>query len=133
VILIGGNDFADKRGDVDRIRTRFRENLGILVRRCHEAGIRVLLLQYPEPKAADMARVWTHLDDGNDIIAAVAAEEGAETLALAPAFAAEQRSHPLETLLNPTDGVHLQPYGEIVVARAVLGKLRELSWLTPRE
>lgn len=34
-----------------------------------------------------------------------------------------------ESLTNAVDGVHLNPLGEVVIARAVAGKLRGLGWL----
>lgn len=133
VVLIGGNNFAvlktkpEERGAVEE---RYRADLTDLVTRMRTASIRVLLLQYHEPFAADMSAVWTTLDDANPIIAAVAEATQVPTLELAPAFrAARESGVPPEALTNTKDGVHLAPYGEIVVARTVFAKLVELGWL----
>lgn len=128
VILIGGNNMSFGNRDPNDVRAQTQRELTQIVQQVREAGIRVLLLQYAEPKAEDMSRVWTHLDDVNPIIAAVAEAENVPTLALAPHFAAAAERLPLNALLNATDGVHLQPYGELVVARAVARKLNELGW-----
>ncbi len=129
VVLIGGNNFAARNRDPEEIADELRRDLTAMVRRMKEAGIRVLLVQYHTPKAEDMSRVWTHLDRANPIIAEVAAAEEVPTLELAPAFREAETRQPLHALTHPVDGVHLAPYGEIVVARAVFGKLRELGWL----
>lgn len=131
VILIGGNNMGMRNRDPEDLKRQTREELTAIVQQVRAAGIQVLLLQYAEPKAEDMSRVWTHLDDVNPLIAAVAEAEGVPTLELAPAFAAAAETLPLGALLNPQDGVHLQPYGEIVVARAVAAKLLELGWVHP--
>lgn len=133
VIMIGGNNMRFAGLDQEELLARTQADLTDIVTSVRDAGIRVLLLQYPEPRAEDMARVWTHLDDVNPVIAAVAEAEGVETLELAPAFAAAAETVPLEALLNPIDGVHLQPYGEIIVARTVALKLKELGWLNSEE
>lgn len=129
VILIGGNNMGTRHRDPDELREQTREELTRIVQQVQEAGIKVLLLQYTEPKAEDMSKVWTHLDKVNPIIAEVAEAEGVPTLDLAPHFAAAAERVPLNALLNATDGVHLQPYGELIVARAVVTKLNELGWL----
>lgn len=128
VMLIGGNNMGARNRDPEDLARQTREELTAIVRQVREAGIRILLLQYAEPKAEDMSRVWTHLDDVNPIIAAVAEAEELPTLELAPFFAAAAQRLPLNALLNATDGVHLQPYGELIVARAVAAKLIELGW-----
>jgi lysophospholipase L1-like esterase len=136
IILIGGNNFRVEEGTAtESIRARLKEDLTAIVTKVRQAGIKVLLLQYPEPKAANPGEVWWTLDDGNPVTAAVAKEAGIPTLELAPVFAAAAKTHPLETLLNPVDGVHFQPYGDVVTARAVFRKLRELGWLasTPKQ
>jgi lysophospholipase L1-like esterase len=130
VILIGGNNMGTRNRDPEELAEQTRSELTQIVQQVRGAGIRVLLLQYAEPKAEDMSKVWTHLDDVNPIIAAVAEAEGVPTLELAPAFAGAAERLPLNALLNATDGVHLQPYGELIVARAVAAKLLQLGWMT---
>jgi len=130
VVLIGGNNYSDKTKSPEEITARYREDLNGIVSKIKGAGIKVLLLQYPEPKAEDMSKVWTHLDDGNPIVAEIAKAQQVPTLELAPAFAEAAKTRPLPTLLNGTDGVHLQPYGEVVLARTVFLKLAELGWVT---
>ena len=129
VILIGGNNMGTRNREPEELAEQTRKELTQIVQQVREAGIRVLLLQYAEPKAEDMSKVWTHLDDVNPIIAAVAEAEDIPTLELAPAFADAAERLPLNALLNATDGVHLQPYGELIVARAVAAKLIELGWV----
>jgi hypothetical protein len=36
---------------------------------------------------------------------------------------------PLSELINPQDGLHLSPGGEIVYAREIFAKLCELGWI----
>lgn len=132
VILIGGNNMGARNRDPEELAQQTRNELTQIVREVQGAGIRVLLLQYTEPRAEDMSRVWTHLDNVNPIIAEVAEAEGVPTLELAPYFARAAERLPLNALLNAVDGVHLQPYGELVVARAVAGKLNALGWTEGR-
>ncbi|MCC5788921.1 MAG: SGNH/GDSL hydrolase family protein [Opitutales bacterium] len=129
VILIGGNNMGTRNRDREELLEQTRDDLTKIVRQVKAAGINVLLLQYTEPKAEDMSQVWTHLNEVNPIIAEVAEAEGVPTLELAPHFASAEEHVPLNALLNATDGVHLQPYGELVVARAVASKLNDLGWV----
>ena len=127
VILIGGNNMGGKQSP-EEAKARAKEDITTIVQQVKQAGIKVLLLQYAEPRAENMEKVWSHLDDVNPVIAAVAEAEGVPTIELAPPFAAAAEKVPLNTLLNATDGVHLNPYGEVVVARTVAMKLKELGW-----
>ena len=147
VVLLGGNDAAQpgRTGET-------RRNLTAIVRQLKEAGSRVLLMQYhllPNPEHPE--RAWQHLDDNNDLIAEVAAAEQVPLLDLAAPMrqtleqgrtselrsrdektgVADWREVPLtqEHLVNAVDGVHLNPGGELVVARAVFRKLLELGWI----
>lgn len=131
VLLIGGNNFARVTEEERPAReAALRSDLTDMVQRLKAAGIRVLLLQYHEPFATDMAKVWTTLDDGNAVIAAVAAEQQVPTLALAPAFAAARAAGATpESLTDAKDGVHLAPYGEVVLARTVCAELVRLGWV----
>ena len=135
VILLSGNDAAvvikNDRSLTETARHQVHDGLTRIVADCKAAGIRVLLLQYPEPHAADMSAVWRHLDQFNGEIAQVAAEQNVPTLELAPAFHEAEKTHRLEELRSPKDGVHLNPCGEIVLARAVFHKLQKLGWLKP--
>jgi lysophospholipase L1-like esterase len=126
-VLIGGNDFGG--GDTEAVKQQLHANLSAIVDKCRKAGAHVLLLEYAAPRAHAMSKVWTHLDAGNPIIAQVAREQDVPTLELAPAFDAAAKTHPLADLASPIDGVHYNPYGEIVTARAIYFKLRELGWL----
>lgn len=128
VILIGGNNMGGKQ-PVEEVMTQTHRDLTQIVRQVNDAGIKVLLVQYAEPKSEDMSQVWTHLDDVNPVIAAVAETEEVPVIALAPAFAKAEEKVPLNALLNAKDGVHLQPYGEIVTARTIAIKLKELGWI----
>jgi lysophospholipase L1-like esterase len=126
-VLIGGNDFGG--GVNDAAMKQLHTNLTAIVDKLKKAGARVLLMEYATPRADDMTNVWTHLNAGNPLIAQVAKEENVPTLELAPAFDAAAKTHPLAELASPHDGVHYNPYGEIVTARAIYFRLRELGWL----
>jgi lysophospholipase L1-like esterase len=126
-ILIGGNDFGG--GITDAVKERLHTNLSAIVDKCKAAGAKVLLLEYATPRADDMTNVWTHLNAGNPTIAQVAKEKNVPTLELAPHFDEAAKTHPLSELASPHDGVHYNPYGEFVTARAIYFKLRELGWL----
>jgi lysophospholipase L1-like esterase len=128
VILIGGNDYGSK-ADPQGIAAVLRQNLMSMIDKVKKAGGKVLLLQYADPKADNMEKVWTHLNAGNPVIAEVAKQENVPTLELAPAFREAAKTHPLADLASPTDGVHLNPYGEIVVARTIFFKLQDLGWI----
>jgi lysophospholipase L1-like esterase len=129
-VLIGGNDFGG--GINDEVKKKLHENLTTIVDKIKACGGKVLLLQYADPKADDMSKVWTHLNAGNPIIAQVAQEEKVPTLELAPAFREAAKTHPLAELASPIDGVHLNPYGEIVISRAIFFKLQELGWIAKK-
>jgi lysophospholipase L1-like esterase len=135
-MLIGGNDFSAVRASdpaspaVAQVREALRANLADMVGRMHAAGIKVLLLQYHAARAADPAKAWKHLDWGNATVAEVAAATGAPTLPLESAFAAAIAGGATpEQLVNQNDGVHLNPRGELVLARAVVARLVELGWV----
>jgi lysophospholipase L1-like esterase len=127
-VLIGGNDFGH---DADPISTseKLRQNLTAIVRAVKEAGSKILLLQYFQPRAENMAGVWTHLNSGNPVIAEVAAVEEVPLLPLEPSFQKAADTYGISTLTDPVDGVHLRPFGETVVAEAVFHKFTELGWL----
>lgn len=129
VMLIGANNYAGN-ADRDKTSAALRSDLESIVSQAQAAGTRVLLLQYPRPLAEDMSKVWIHGDAGNQVIAEVAASTGASLLPLAPLFDHEASRRPLAELASPVDGVHLNPGGELVIANAVLAKLRELGWPT---
>jgi lysophospholipase L1-like esterase len=127
VVLIGGNDRL--RDEQDRRRTL--ENLVSIAERIREADVRVLLLQYApalgdpdNPQAA-----WTHIDDKNPLIAEAARRTGSELLDLGAPLTAAARRHARTELVNAVDGIHLNPRGEMVYARAIFRKLDELGWL----
>jgi lysophospholipase L1-like esterase len=128
IVLIGGNDYGN-HADPRRAATTLRQNLLTIVNKVKKAGAKVLLLQYAEPKADNMEQVWRHLNAGNPVIAQAAREENVPTLELAPAFREAAQTHPQADLSSAIDGVHLNPYGEVVVARAIFFKLQQLGWI----
>jgi lysophospholipase L1-like esterase len=130
IVLIGGNNFGNQ-SDVHTATARLRDDLTAIVAKVKKAGSKILLLQYPTPRAERMEQIWTHLNAGNPVIAEVARRENVATLELAPAFDEAAKTHPLDELASAIDGVHLNPYGEIVIARAVFFELRRLGWLSP--
>lgn len=127
VVWIGANNYADSVSH-GATSLGLSDDLRDIVRRARNAGVSPLLVQYPVPRAANMERVWRHVDAGNETIGAVAVETGTPLLDLRAPFriAAERLS--LASLASSQDGVHLHPGGEVVVARGLLTKLRELGW-----
>lgn len=128
VVLIGGNDFGNS-ADPRQAATNLHSNLTGIVDRTKASGIKILLVQYAEPKAADMEKVWRHLVDANPVIAEVGRQTNVPTLSLESAFAKAAETHGLEELVNSVDGVHLNPYGEVVLTRAVFFKLQDMGWI----
>jgi lysophospholipase L1-like esterase len=131
VVMIGGNNFARVKAEdpasatVAAARAAYREDLVAIVDRLQAAGIRTLLLQYPQARAKGVHLAW-----GNPVVAEVAAAKGLPVLDLEPAFAAAlSAGAPAADLLNERDGVHLNPRGELVVARAVTARLVDLGWV----
>ncbi len=127
VLLIGANNFGHN-APREEASVRLRADLREIVRCAQAAGIRVLLLQYPVPRAEVMDKVWTHCDAGNPVADEVAAETGVSVLNLRTAFDEAAKTCSLASLASPVDGIHLNPGGEIVLARTVLAKLRALGW-----
>ncbi len=127
VLMIGANNFG-KCTDLPAALAAFKTDLTTIVQRAQQAGIKVLLMQYPKPVAECMEKVWTHGDAGNPVIAEVAAETGVPLLDLRRAFGEAAKTCSLASLVSPVDGVHLNPGGEIVVGSTVLAKLRMLGW-----
>lgn len=133
VILIGANNFSKSAGDTrsdEEMASRFRDDLTVIVQRAKSAGIRILLLQYPDPRAENMEKVWIHGNRGNPVIAEVGRAEKVSVLALKPVFDTAAQNQPPACLASPVDGIHLNPGGELVLTRAVVEKLRALGWLT---
>jgi lysophospholipase L1-like esterase len=110
VLLIGGNNYGNNTPPAEAA-AQLTVDLREIVARAHAAEIRILLMQYATPRAADMSGAWKRLNAGNPVIAAVAREKGAPILDLAPAFDEAARHVPLTTLANVVDGVHLNPGG----------------------
>jgi len=127
-VLIGGNDYG-AHGDPQLVGAQHRQNLLAIIGKVRKCGAKILLLQYADPKADNMEKVWTHLNAGNPVIAQVAHDENVPTLELAPAFREAARTHPLADLASPIDGVHLGPYGVVLIARTVYFKLLDLGWI----
>ncbi len=135
VIMIGGND----QKDTPEERQLTKTNLQKIVHDTKAAGIRVLLLQYavlgptattqPAGASAPHDTTWYSLAKNNDLIAAVAAAEDVPLLPLQPAYDAALQTYPRTSLVNAADGVHLNPAGEMTVARAIFTKLESLGWI----
>jgi len=132
ILLIGANNFSPDRSRgmaPSLISGELKADLKEIVSRASAAQIRVLLLQYAEPKAENREKVWTHADAGNPVIEEVALAENVPVLNLGPAFHRAAETQPLASLASPVDGIHLNPGGELVLARAVAEKLRALGWV----
>ncbi|MFP4104765.1 MAG: SGNH/GDSL hydrolase family protein [Phycisphaerae bacterium] len=127
VILIGANDNAKTAEEKERTR----KNLETIFGKAKKAGIKVLALQYhealPAPENRDQA--WWHLDDVNPLIRAAAKKHSVPTLNMNKPMQQADRKYPREQLVDPRDGVHLRPRGEMIYARAIFGRLKELGWL----
>lgn len=127
VLWIGANNYAGKPPKA-ATSAALDEDLRYILRKAKAAGIRILLVQYPMPRAEIMEQVWVHADAGNETVARVAVDTGTPVLDLRPAFKRAAETVPLASLTSPIDGVHLRPGGELVVAKAILAKLRDLGW-----
>jgi lysophospholipase L1-like esterase len=126
VLLIGGND--PQRTPEDRETTR--QNLEKIVTALTGAGSKLLVLQYHvlnNPENPDT--IWHSLAGNNDLVAAVATRHGLPLLNMGPLMQQALDDYRREELCNPTDGVHLNPAGEMVYARAIYARLRELGWV----
>jgi lysophospholipase L1-like esterase len=134
ILLFGANDAnlaysstADT-SKVEEARERFRAALLQMVGTLKEKFIRTLLLQYHTPRSTNMSQVWGHANAFNAVIGEIALAQGTPTLELEPHFAEAAKTCPLNELTSQTDGLHLNPGGEIVYARAIFEKLVELRW-----
>ncbi len=126
VVLICGNDAKGTPEDA----ARTRKNLETVFSGIKRAGIRCLALGYhvlPNPESPETA--WTHLDDTNPMIREVAAAHGFAYLDMGPIMREAAKGRPLAELVDPVDGVHLRPGGEVVYARAIYARLDALGWL----
>lgn len=126
VLLIGGND----EKSTDEARRVTRENLNSMVHTLCCSGTNVLLLQYavlPNPESP--ASAWTHLAANNQLIEEVARTQTVPTLPLQPYFDEAIRTNAHRELVNPIDGVHLAPGGEVLVARAVFRAFVDRGWI----
>lgn len=134
VVLIGGND----KQDTDEARKLTGENLKQIALRLKEAKIWTLFLQYHPAmatasiKAKDTPKAWDHLAAKNPQIAEAAAAAGAALLDMGPPMKQAADAHGAAQLVDPVDGVHLRPRGEMVFARAIHAKLVELGWAGAR-
>ena len=129
IVLIGANNFGHNAPRLEA-SVKLKADVHEIVKRAQQAGIRVLLLQYPVPRAEMMDKVWTHGDAGNPVVAEVAVETETPMVDLRPAFDEAAKTCSLASLASPVDGIHLNPGGEVVLARTVLAKLRALGWPT---
>jgi lysophospholipase L1-like esterase len=126
-VLLGIND----RPGCEDGWQRTASSLTAIVRRLQDAGIRVLLVQYHDPLPAQegAAGVWPDRTRLNDLIADVGLQCGVPVLDIRPAMREAARVQPRGELVDPDDGTHLRPGGEIVFARAMYRMLDELGWI----
>jgi len=125
VILIGGND-----GSQPEISpAQSRENLHAIFAETQSAATRVLALQYHFLPGEKADTAWHWLTKNNALIAEVARELAISTLDMLPVFQQAATRAPREELVNLEDGVHLNPGGEMVYARAIFSRLLELNWI----
>ena len=126
VLLIGGNDA--KRTPEERETTR--QNLEKIVTALTAAGSKILVLQYHVLNNPDNPQtIWNGLAGNNDLIAQIAAQHGLPLLNMGPRMEQALDHDRRVELCSPIDGVHLNPAGEIVYARAIFARLRELGWV----
>lgn len=147
ILLIGGND---TRGKIPA--ATIRKNLTEIIHRLKNGGCdKILLMQYhciPNPERPSDA--WTNLAGNNALIGEVAEAEGVALLHIGKKMDEAYRSGttselasrdksgkavwrdvPLSQthLASEVDGVHLNSAGELVFARSIFAKLRELGWI----
>jgi lysophospholipase L1-like esterase len=81
----------------------------------------VLVLLYPQamPAPAGAAVAWHHLQLANPFLEKMAGRFGFPILDLSPVFQQASKVHAREQLVDPLDGVHLRPMGELAVASAL--------------
>ena len=140
VVLIGGNDRLASVAD----RTRTQKNLRTIAGGIRQSGAKLLMCQYPPslPNPNNAAKAW-NLAKVNPLIATAARKAKAKLLDLGPAMVRAAKTRSRRFVANPVDGVHLQPRGEMVFARAIFHRLDTLGWIkapsadpntpTPRE
>jgi len=134
-ILLGGND-ARQAGALPEFearnlaKDRTLEALWTMVESLNVIGARVLVLLYhclPNPEKLESA--WTNLTSYNGAIANLACELGHLVLDMNQAMHEAVGEFEINELVNDVDGVHLNPAGEIVYARAIFSRWLELGWL----
>ncbi len=125
IMLIGGNDVARSFP-----QQQTRDNLNFMYSELKNANIRTLAMLYhvlPNPK--NPATAWDTLDDNNQLITEVANQYGIEILDMSIPMKNATKYCEHDELVNLNDGVHLNPGGELVFAKAIFNKLVELGWL----
>ncbi|MEI6518848.1 MAG: SGNH/GDSL hydrolase family protein [bacterium] len=125
IMLIGGNDVARSFP-----QQQTRDNLNFMYSELKNANIRTLAMLYhvlPNPK--NPATAWDTLDDNNQLIAETAKQYGIEILDMGSLMKDATKIYKYEELVNLNDGVHLNPGGELVFAKAIFNKLVELGWI----
>lgn len=126
IMLIGGNDVARSFP-----QQQTRDNLNFMYSELKNANIRTLAMLYhvlPNPK--NPATAWDTLDDNNQLIAEVANQYGIEILDMSVPMKNATKCYEHDELVNLNDGVHLNPGGELVFAKAIFNKLVELGWIS---
>ncbi len=128
-VLIAGNDRLLLDSDRDRTLNALRKMFAQLKR----ANVRTLVLTYPKSRPApeNRAKAWD-LAKANPLIRKAAKEASFPVLDLEPHFARAVKEYPEKELVDPVDGVHFRPRGEMVVARALFAKLTDLGWIPPK-
>lgn len=127
-MLIGGNDPKDTAAE----RAVTRQHLDAIVTAVQQLPCKLLVMQYhvlPNPEHPETA--WHGLDDNNELIAEVAAAHHVPLLDMSVPMRAALATMPLAELVNLTDGVHLNPHGEMIFAEAIFAKLDALQWIIP--
>jgi lysophospholipase L1-like esterase len=125
IVLIGGNDGSHPEFST----AQTRENLHAIFVEAQNAGIRVLALQYHFLPGPDTSKAWHWLVGNNELIVGVANDLMIPTLDMNPIFQKVAAHAPRNELVNAEDGVHLNPGGEMVYARAIFSRLDELKWI----
>ncbi len=125
IILIGGNDVARSFP-----QQKTQENLDYIYSALKDNNIRTLGMLYhvlPNPK--NPATAWETLDDNNELITETAKQYGVEILDMSIEMKNALNHYSNAELVNSNDGVHLNPGGELVFAKAIFNKLIELGWI----
>lgn len=121
-VLIGGNDMVENSPEAHRACECALMALGEALRSVQ----RVIVMLYPHamPAPEHEGAAWRHLELANPLLSEMAERLGFQTLDLRPVFQQVSEIHAGDQLLDPIDGVHLRPMGELAIAAALFHSIK---------